>query len=74
MQLVLDSFAVLLLVGIGATAFRWGVGIAAGVLGALSPLLALTGATPNADAPASWVVLGAVWLFLLAAKSEKLRS
>ena len=70
MQLVLDSFSVLLLVGIGATAFRWSIGIAAGVLGALSPLLALTGATPNADAPASWVVLGAVWLFLLAAKRK----
>jgi 4-amino-4-deoxy-L-arabinose transferase-like glycosyltransferase len=69
-QLVLDSFAVLLLVGIGATAFRWSVGIAAGVLGALSPLLALAGATPNADAPASWIVLGAVWLFLLAAKRQ----
>ncbi|PYS79412.1 MAG: hypothetical protein DMF70_13070 [Acidobacteria bacterium] len=67
-QLVLDSLAVLLLVGIGATAYRWSVGIAAGVLGALSPLLALAGATPNADAPATWVVLGAVWLFLLAAK------
>ena len=70
MQLVLDSFSVLLLVGIGATAFRWSIGIAAGALGALSPLLALAGATPNADAPASWIVLGAVWLFLLAAKRQ----
>ena len=69
-QLVLDSLAVLLLVGIGATAFRWRVGIAAGVLGALSPLLALAGATPNADAPAGWIVLGAVWLLLLAAKRK----
>jgi 4-amino-4-deoxy-L-arabinose transferase-like glycosyltransferase len=69
-QLALDSLAVLLLVGIGATAFRWNIGIAAGVLGALSPLLALAGATPNADAPASWIVLGAVWLFLLAAKRQ----
>ena len=69
-QLVLDSLAVLLLVGIGATAFGWSVGIAAGVFGALSPLLALGGATPNADAPASWIVLGGVWLFLLAAKRQ----
>jgi hypothetical protein len=69
-QLVLDSLSVLLLVGIGASAFRWNVGIAAGVLGALSPLLALAGATPNADAPASWIVLGGVWLFLLAAKRK----
>ncbi len=69
-QLVLDSLSILVLVGIGASAFRWSVGIGVGVLGALSPLLALTGATPNADAPASWVVLVAVWLFLLAAKRQ----
>ena len=69
-QMVLDSLAVLLLVGIGATAFRWSVGVAAGVLGALSPLLALAGATPNADAPASWIMLGAVWVFLLAARRQ----
>jgi 4-amino-4-deoxy-L-arabinose transferase-like glycosyltransferase len=60
-------------VGIGATAFRWSVGVAAGVLGALSPLLALAGATPNADAPASWIVLGAVWLLLLAAKRQAIK-
>jgi 4-amino-4-deoxy-L-arabinose transferase-like glycosyltransferase len=69
-QLLLDSFAVLLLVGIGANTFRWSVGIAAGILGALSPLMVLSGATPNADAPASWIVLGGVWLFLLAAKRK----
>ena len=72
-QLLLDSLAVLLLVGIGATAFRWSVGIAAGVLGALSPLLALAGATPNADAPTSWIVLGGVWLLLLAAKRQTIK-
>ena len=72
-QLLLDSLSVLLLVGIGATAFRWSVGIAAGVLGALSPLLALTGATPNADAPTSWIVLGGVWLFLLTAKRQTIK-
>jgi 4-amino-4-deoxy-L-arabinose transferase-like glycosyltransferase len=72
-QLVLDSFAVLLLVGIGATAFRWSVGVTAGVLGALSPLLALAGATPNADAPTSWIVLGGVWLLLLAAKRQTIK-
>jgi 4-amino-4-deoxy-L-arabinose transferase-like glycosyltransferase len=70
-QLVLDSLAVLLLVGIGASAFRWSVGVAAGVIGALSPLLALAGATPNADAPASWLVLAAVWFLVLAAKRQR---
>src|SRR5712692_2465602 len=64
-QLVLDSLSLLLVIGISATAFRWNVGIAAGTMAALSPLLALGGATPNADAPASWFVLGAVWCLLL---------
>ena len=71
-QLVLDSISVLLLVGIGTTAYRWGVGVVAGVLAALSPLLAFGGATPAADAPASWLVLAAVWCLLLTAKRHGL--
>jgi hypothetical protein len=70
-QLVLDSLAVLLVVGIGATAYRFRVGVLAGILAALSPLLALSGATPNADAPASWLILGATWCLLLAAKRNR---
>lgn len=70
LHIVLDSLSVLLLVGIGCTAFSWRVGVAAGILGALSPLLALSGATPGADAPTSWLVLGGVWCMLLAAKRE----
>src|SRR5205814_5765811 len=66
--LVLDSLSVLLLIGIGVTAFGWRAGIAAGTLGAISPLLALCGVTPNADAPTSWLVLASVWTVLLAAK------
>lgn len=71
-QMVLDSLAVLLIAGIGATAYRWSVGATAGVLSALSPLLALAGATPNADAPTSWLVLGALWFLLLAARNKKI--
>jgi hypothetical protein len=71
-QLVLDSLSVLLIVGIGATAFGWKPGLFAGVLAALSPLLALSGATPNADAPASWLVLGAAWCLLLAARRQRI--
>lgn len=67
-QWVLDALSVLLVLGIGATAFGWRVGLIAGALAALSPLLALYGATPMADAPTSWVVLGGVWMFLLAAE------
>lgn len=64
-QWILDSFAVLLVIGIAVTAFGWGVGWLAGVLAALSPLLALYAATPGADAPASWFVLASVWCLLL---------
>jgi hypothetical protein len=71
-QLVLDSLSVLLIVGIGATSFGWKTGLFAGLMAALSPLLALSGATPNADAPASWLVLGAVWSLLLAARRQRI--
>lgn len=69
-QWVLDSLSVLLIAGIGVTAFGWRVGLWAGMLGALSPLLALAGATPLADAPTSWIVLGGAWMFLLAMKRQ----
>lgn len=67
-QWVLDALSVLLVAGIGVTAYGWRVGLIAGTLAALSPLLALYGATPMADAPASWTVLGGVWMLLLAAR------
>jgi hypothetical protein len=69
-QWVLDALSVLLVVGTGATAYGWRVGLCAGVLAALSPLLALYGATPMADAPTNWIVMGGVWMMLLAAKSD----
>ena len=72
-QLILDSIAVLLLVGIGATAFNWRVGVAAGVIAALFPVLALDGASPTADAPTSWFVLAGVWLLIIAAKRKSIR-
>jgi hypothetical protein len=72
-QWVMDALAVLLIVGIGVTAYGWRVGLTAGALAALSPLLALYGATPLADAPTSWIVLGGVWMFLLAAKRRSWR-
>lgn len=71
-QLVLDSLSVLLVVAIGITAFGWGSGLAAGVLAALSPLLAFAGASPGADAPTSWLVLGAILLLLLSAKRKNI--
>ncbi|HYR76923.1 MAG TPA: glycosyltransferase family 39 protein [Pyrinomonadaceae bacterium] len=72
-QWILDSFAVLLIVGIGATAFGWRIGLWAGGIAALWPLLASYGAVPLADAPTSWVVLGATWMLLLAVKRQSFR-
>jgi hypothetical protein len=72
-QWVLDALSVLLVVGIGVTAYGWGVGLTAGWLAALSPLLALYGATPLADAPTSWVVLASVWLLLIATRRQSWR-
>jgi hypothetical protein len=68
LQWVVDSFSILLVVGIAVTAYGWNIGLVAGVLGALSPLLALYGTVPGADAPTSWLVLAAVWLLLLSFK------
>ena len=69
-QWIVDAFAVLLIVGIGVTAFNWTVGLMAGLLAALSPLLALYASTPGADVPTSWLILSAIWLFLLAYKRK----
>src|SRR5712692_5857105 len=67
-QWVLDAFSVLLIVGAGVTAFGWRTGLGAGWIAALWPLLALSGAAPLADAPTAWIVVGASWMLLLAAK------
>jgi hypothetical protein len=71
-HVILDSGSVLLLVAIGTTAFGRRIGIAAGILAALSPLLAVYGATPLADAPTSWIVLGGVWMLVAAAKKDNI--
>lgn len=67
-QWILDALSVLLIVGIGASTFGWRVGLWAGGIAALWPLLATYGAVPLADAPTSWIVLGATWMLVLAAK------
>jgi 4-amino-4-deoxy-L-arabinose transferase-like glycosyltransferase len=71
-QWVLDALSVLLIAGVATTAFSFRVGLFAGFLAALAPVLALYGATPLADAPTSWLIVGGVWLLLLAWKTEKL--
>ncbi len=67
-QWMLDALAVLLVIGVGVTAYGWPAGLIAGLLAALSPLLSLAGATPLADAPTSWFVVAGIWMLLLAYK------
>jgi len=69
-QVVLDSFSILLVVVIAMTAFSYRAGLAAGILASLSPLLSLYGAIPLADAPTSWLVLAAVLLVLIVIKNQ----
>src|SRR3989442_829286 len=71
-QWVLDSFAVLLIVGAGVTAFGWRVGLWAGGIAALWPLPAAYGAVPLADAPTSWAVVRCNWMLLVGAKRQSL--
>jgi hypothetical protein len=70
---VLDSLAVLLVVGIGVTAFGWRAGLIGGALAAMSPLLAIYGISPSSDGPTTWFVLGGVWMLLLSAKLQSWR-
>lgn len=70
---VLDSIAVLLIVGIGVTAFGWRAGLISGAFAALSPLLAAYGVSPSSDGPTTWFVLGGVWMFLVSARRESWR-
>lgn len=63
---LLLSFA--LVTGITWTAFGWRAAIVASFLFALSPLFAMYGAYPSADAPTTWFVLGGCWLLILAAQ------
>ncbi|HET9478182.1 MAG TPA: glycosyltransferase family 39 protein, partial [Pyrinomonadaceae bacterium] len=67
-QWIADSvISFVLIAGVAVTAFGWRAGIAASFLFALSPLLAMYGAYPSADAPAMWFILRGCWLLLLAA-------
>src|SRR5205823_6722854 len=50
--------------------FSWRVGLWAGGIAALWPLPAAYGAVPLADAPASWIVVGAAWMLLVAVKRK----
>jgi 4-amino-4-deoxy-L-arabinose transferase-like glycosyltransferase len=47
--------------------------MAASVMAALSPLLAMVGVSPAADAPTAWFVVGGLWLLLIAARRQSWR-
>ena len=65
----IDLFLSFVLVtGIAWTAFGWRAAMLTSFLFALSPLFALYGAYPSADAPTTWFVLAGVWLLILAAQ------
>jgi 4-amino-4-deoxy-L-arabinose transferase-like glycosyltransferase len=68
-QWTADTLIVFVLItGIAWTAFGWRAAIASSFLYAFSPLLAMYGAYPSADAPSMWFVVGGCWLLLLAAQ------
>jgi 4-amino-4-deoxy-L-arabinose transferase-like glycosyltransferase len=70
----LDAVIVpILILGIGVTAFGWQAGYAGAVMAALSPLFALCGVSPSADAVTTWVVLAGVWILLAACKRQSWR-
>jgi len=72
-QWFFDVFISLILItGIAVTAFGWRVAIAAGFLAGVSPLLAMYGAWPSADAPTAWFVLAGNWSLLIACKRKNL--
>jgi 4-amino-4-deoxy-L-arabinose transferase-like glycosyltransferase len=73
-QTLVDLFVSFLLVtGIATTVYGWHTGLTAAFFTALSPLLAMVGVSPSADAPTGWFVGAALWLLLVAAKRNSLR-
>ena len=73
-QWIADTLIVFVLItGIAWTAFGWRPSVASSFLSALSPLLAMYGAYPSADAPSMWFVVGGCWLLLLAAQRNSVR-
>src|SRR5439155_9600454 len=68
-QAVLDlTLSMILVTGLAVTAYGWPTGMAASVFAGLSPVLAIVGVAPSADAPTTWFVIGGLWLLVVAAK------
>ncbi len=72
-QWIIDLFLTMLLAtGIAVSAYGWRAGLVTSFLVALSPLLAMYGVSPTADAPTTWFVLGGLWCLLLATRRDSL--
>ena len=72
-QAVLDlMLSMILVTGLAVTGYGWPTGMATSVLVALSPLLAMVGVAPSADAPTTWFVIGGLWLLVFAAKRSSI--
>lgn len=68
-QAIFDTvLSFVLIAGLAVTAYGWPTAMAASVIAALSPLLAMVGVAPSADAPTTWFVIAGLWLLLIAAK------
>ncbi|MFN2576174.1 MAG: ArnT family glycosyltransferase [Pyrinomonadaceae bacterium] len=68
-QAVLDlMLSMILVTGLAVTAYGWPTGMGASVFAALSPLLAIVGVAPSADAPTTWFVIGGLLLLVVATK------
>ncbi|HKO99726.1 MAG TPA: glycosyltransferase family 39 protein [Pyrinomonadaceae bacterium] len=73
-QWLLDLVLTMLLAsGIAWTAYGWRASVGTSFLVGLSPLLAMYGASPTADAPTTWFVLGGLWCLLLTVKRNSMR-
>jgi hypothetical protein len=73
-QTVIDLLVSLVFItGLAVTAFGLRAGMWASVMTAFSPLLAFVGVSPFSDAPTAWLVIGGIWLLVLALKKGNVR-
>src|SRR3954471_20007611 len=72
-QALLDSIlSIVLITGLAATALGWPTAMPVSMFAALSPLLAMVGVAPSADAPTTWFVIAGLWLVVIAAKRGRI--
>lgn len=71
-QSVLDLvLSMVLITGLAVSAYGWPAAMGASIFAALSPLLAIVGVSPSADAPTTWFVVAGLWLLLIAVRRSR---